>query len=34
MKTNQLILIGLAALLAAGAAFAAPFVVLPDGNRV
>jgi tetratricopeptide (TPR) repeat protein len=34
MKTTKLILIGLAVLLAAGAAWAAPYVELPNGSRV
>ena len=34
MKTTKLILIGLAAALAAGAAGAAPYVELPNGSRV
>ena len=34
MKTTKLFLIGLAAALAAGAAGAAPYVVLPNGQSV
>ena len=34
MKTSKLILIGLAAVLSAGAALAAPYVILRDGRRV
>ena len=34
MKTTNTILIGLAAALAAGAVWAAPYVVLPDGRKV
>ncbi len=34
MKTTNLILIGLAAAWAAGAAWAAPYVELPNGSRV
>ena len=34
MKTTKIILIGLAAVLAAGAVWAAPYVELPKGKRV